>query len=423
MMTTIKTDRMIEEFKRIRGFTESLVEPLEIEDFVVQADSFVSPTKWHLAHTTWFFETFILQHFKSNYKVFHENFHYLFNSYYESVGSFYPRHSRGLITRPTVSETFAYRSYVDEQILSLLEKSSSIELEELRRFIEIGLNHEQQHQELILTDIKYHFSFHPAHPTYHPNTYGHASSTQNLSFIELQGGLVYIGHDNDGFSFDNETPAHQKWLEPYRLAHRPVTNEEYKQFIDDGGYEKAELWLSDGWMAVNSNNWQAPLYWEKQSNNWVFFTLSGLLPIDPHAPVSHISFYEADAYARWAGKRLPTEEEWEHAFQHTLIKGNFAEQGYFQPIGEMIRETSQSFSKGFGDVWEWTQSSYSPYPRNKPLKGALGEYNAKFMANQMVLRGGSCCTPESHIRLTYRNFFYPQMRWQFSGLRLAEDGK
>ena len=257
-MTTIKTNRMIEEFKRIRGFTESLVEPLEIEDFVVQADSFVSPTKWHLAHTTWFFETFILQHFKSNYKVFHENFHYLFNSYYESVGSFYPRHSRGLITRPTVSETFAYRSYVDEQILSLLEKSSSIELEELRRFIEIGLNHEQQHQELMLTDIKYHFSFNPTHPVYHPNPYRHDSSTQNLSFIELQGGLVSIGDDGDGFSFDNETPAHQKWLEPYRLANRPITNEEYGQFIDDGGYEKAELWLSDGWMAVKSNNWQAP---------------------------------------------------------------------------------------------------------------------------------------------------------------------
>ena len=276
-MTTIKIDRMIEEFKRIRRFTESLVEPLEIEDFVVQADSFASPTKWHLAHTTWFFETFILKHFKPNYQVFHENFHYLFNSYYESVGRFYPRHSRGLITRPTVSETFAYRSYVDEQMLLLLEKCSSIELEELRPYIEIGLNHEQQHQELILTDIKYHFSFNPTNPVYYPNTYGHASSTQNLSFIELQGGLVSIGHNEDGFSFDNETPAHQKWLEPYRLANRPVTNEEYWQFIDDDGYEKAELWLSDGWMQVKSNNWQAPLYWKKQGRSLGFLYIIRLV--------------------------------------------------------------------------------------------------------------------------------------------------
>ena len=322
-MTTIKTNRMIEEFKRIRGFTESLVEPLEIEDFVVQADSFVSPTKWHLAHTTWFFETFVLQHFKSNYKVFHENFHYLFNSYYESVGSFYPRHSR-FDHPPHCFRNLCLSKLCRSTDSFFIRKEQLIELEELRRFIEIGLNHEQQHQELMLTDIKYHFSFNPTHPVYHPNPYRHDSSTQNLSFIELQGGLVSIGDDGDGFSFDNETPAHQKWLEPYRLANRPITNEEYGQFIDDGGYEKAELWLSDGWLAVKSNNWQAPCIGKNKEIIGLPTLSACFLPIDPHAPVSHISFYEADAFARWARKHYPTEEEWEHAFQQTPIKGNFA---------------------------------------------------------------------------------------------------
>jgi len=423
MMTIITTDTFKKEYLRIRMYTEKLVEPLEIEDFIVQADTHVSPTKWHLSHTTWFFETFVLKQSSPNYRVFHEDFHYLFNSYYESVGKFHPRTARGLITRPTVSETFAYRKYVDDHVLTLIESKSSIDLEKVRPFIEIGLNHEQQHQELLLTDLKYNFSFNPTHPVYNLIDGFDVSSSQELSFVKIEGGLIEVGHDGDGFSFDNETPKHKKWLDPYRLANRPVTNSEYVQFIEEGGYSKAELWLSDGWNDVKKDNWQAPLYWEKHDGKWFAFTLSGLLPIDEHAPVSHISFYEADAYARWAGKRLPTEEEWEHGLQHTPIKGNFSEQGYFHPIAENKEEPAQPFSKGFGDVWEWTQSPYSPYPRSKPLNGELGEYNAKFMANQMVLKGGSCCTPESHIRLTYRNFFYPQMRWQFSGLRLAEDAE
>ncbi|SDJ06931.1 ergothioneine biosynthesis protein EgtB [Alteribacillus bidgolensis] len=419
-MTTITMDTLKDEYYLIRKYTEQLAEPLEIEDFVVQADTHVSPVKWHLAHTTWFFETFILKKFLSNYLVFHQNYNYLFNSYYESVGSFYPQKARGLISRPTVSETFSYRKHVDEHILSLLENRNYIENEQLRQLIEIGLNHEQQHQELLLTDLKYNFSFNPLHPVYIANdTFGTSHST-DLSFIEIKGGLIEIGNDAKGFSFDNEGPRHKKWLNTYRLANRPVTNGEYIQFMEDEGYTKPEYWLSDGWNAVQGYQWECPQYWEKHDGQWYAFTLSGLVPIDEHAPVSHISFYEADAYARWAGKRLPTEEEWEHALRHTPIEGNFAERGYFQPIAENIGP-HYPFSKGFGDVWEWTRSSYSPYPRNKPLKGALGEYNAKFMANQIVLRGGSCATPHSHIRLTYRNFFYPQMRWQFSGLRLADD--
>ncbi|MFZ3579550.1 ergothioneine biosynthesis protein EgtB [Virgibacillus sp. DJP39] len=419
-MTTITTDILKDEYLRIRKYSEQLVEPLEIEDLIVQADTHVSPSKWHLAHTTWFFETFILKNYLSNYTVFHKDFNYLFNSYYETVGKFHPQKARGLITRPTVSETFSYRKYVDDHILSLIEIKNQVDVEKIRQLVEIGLNHEQQHQELLLTDLKYNFSFNPTNPVYITNNdmFGN-SSTQDLSFVYIEGGLVEVGNDGEGFSFDNEGPRHKKWLNPFRLANRPVTNGEYLQFIQDGGYSQAKYWLSDGWNAVKTYNWQAPQYWEKHDGSWYAFTLSGLLPVDEHAPVSHISFYEADAYARWAGKRLPTEEEWEHGLQHTPIKGNFAEHGYFQPISD--NEETQGFSKGFGDVWEWTQSSYSPYPRSKPLKGALGEYNAKFMANQMVLKGGSCATPESHIRLTYRNFFYPQMRWQFSGLRLAED--
>ncbi|WP_163539102.1 ergothioneine biosynthesis protein EgtB [Gracilibacillus sp. YIM 98692] len=421
-MTTISIETLKDEYLRIRKCTEKLVEPLEIEDFIVQADTHVSPSKWHLAHTTWFFETFLLKNFFTNYHVFHKGFNYLFNSYYETVGKFHPQKARGLITRPTVSETFSYRKYVDEHILSLVEKTNQTDLDQIKELIEIGLNHEQQHQELLLTDLKYNFSFNPTHPVYMANDISdNSSSPQDLSFIEIEGGLVEIGSDGEGFSFDNERPRHKKWLDPYRLANRPVTNGEYIQFIEDGGYLKAEFWLSDGWNAVNKYKWQAPQYWEKHDGKWYAFTLSGLLPIDEYAPVTHISFYEADAYARWAGRRLPTEEEWEHGLQHTPVEGNFADQGYFHPISKIKRDTTQPFLKGFGDVWEWTQSSYSPYPRNKPLKGALGEYNAKFMANQMVLKGGSCATPESHIRLTYRNFFYPQMRWQFSGVRLAED--
>lgn len=419
-MTTITIDTLKDEYLRIRKYSEQLVEPLEIEDFIVQADAHVSPSKWHLAHTTWFFETFILKNYLSNYTVFHKDFNYLFNSYYETVGKFHPQKARGLITRPTVSETFSYRKYVDDHVLSLIENENQIDIEQVKQLIEMGLNHEQQHQELLLTDLKYNFSFNPTYPVYLANDTVDSSSPQDLSFVEIEGGLVETGNDGEGFSFDNEGPRHKTWLDPYRLANRPVTNGEYLQFIENGGYTQPEYWLSDGWNDVKTYNWEAPQYWEKRDGKWFVFTLSGLLPVDEHAPVSHISFYEADAYARWAGKRLPTEEEWEHAFQHTPIKGNFAEQGYFHPISEDNEET-HSFSKGFGDVWEWTQSSYSPYPRSKPLEGALGEYNAKFMANQMVLKGGSCATPASHIRLTYRNFFYPQMRWQFSGLRLAED--
>ncbi|MEK4649575.1 MULTISPECIES: ergothioneine biosynthesis protein EgtB [Exiguobacterium] len=415
-MSISTQQHLIEKFNSVRTATMNLVSNMETEDFVIQGSSFVSPTKWHLAHTTWFFEQFVLKEYIEDYIPFDSTFFHLFNSYYESVGKPHPQAKRGNISRPTVSETLSYRRHVDAQ-MELLFKNDKLQ-GEVFELVEIGLQHEQQHQELILMDILYNFSFNPIRPVFNRVTVRERGQAPVLEFHTFDGGMAEIGHDDAGFSFDNERPRHKIYLHPFKLANRPVTNAEYQLFIEAGGYKKAEFWLSDGWNFVKENKIEAPAYWQQDDAEWSTFTLNGLQPLDPSAPVCHVSFYEADAYARWAGYRLPTEQEWEVALGDLPTEGQFMEDGYFHPDSQY---ESNKFMKAFGDVWEWTQSPYMSYPRSKPLEGALGEYNAKFMSNQIVLKGGACVTPRTHIRATYRNFFYPHMRWQFSGIRLADN--
>ncbi len=418
-MKTMDNTTLTKRFTDVRGVTMKLIQPLEAEDFIIQSHEDVSPAKWHIAHTTWFFERMILKEYKSGYQEFNPAFDFLFNSYYNSIGPYQPRHQRGVLSRPTVDEVIAYRRYVDDQVLELLADSDK--KKEVEKLIEMGLQHEQQHQELILMDVKYNFFVNPLFPTYLETAERTVSQKLETEFVEFNGGLVEIGHSGEGFSFDNESPRHKVWLEPFKLATKPVTNGEFLEFIEAGGYEQPEYWLSDGWSTVKENNWKAPLYWLKNDEeNWQLFTLGGVVDLDPNEPVSHVSFYEADAFSRWKGKRLPTEAEWEYASQGISISGNMMEQGAYHPVSSSEEGTTK-LSKMFGDVWEWTASAYTSYPGSKPLEGALGEYNAKFMCNQMILRGGSCATPASHIRSTYRNFFAPDKRWQFSGFRLADD--
>ena len=405
-------------YQRARRTTVELCESLSPEDCVVQSMPNCSPTKWHLAHTSWFFETFILERTIPDYVGFNPEFRILFNSYYQSVGEQYSRPLRGLLSRPTLQEVFEYRKHVDRCVISVLEdeeKRSAV-----AGVIELGIQHEQQHQELILTDIKHMFSFNPLRPAY-SRIVAPAGLCQPLSWIRYEGGLEWIGHEGDSFAFDNEEPRHRVFIEPFELASRPVTNGEYVAFMEAGGYERPDLWLSDGWYAVQDQHWRHPLYWESRDGAWFSFTLSGLRELKPEEPVCHVSFYEADAFARWAGARLPTEAEWESVASEESVAGNFAEQRLLHPApGADHREGAAQM---FGDVWEWTQSPYTPYPGFNPAEGALGEYNGKFMCNQIVLRGGSCATPQSHIRATYRNFFPPDSRWQFSGVRLARNVK
>ncbi len=422
-MKTINDTSIAARFAEIRGITMKLIEPLETEDFIIQSHEDVSPAKWHIAHTTWFFERMILKEFKSDYQEFNPAFDFLFNSYYNTIGPYQPRHQRGVLSRPTVGQIIEYRNYVDEQIIELLsELADSESKEKVEGLIGMGTQHEQQHQELILMDIKYNFFVNPLFPTYIQTEKRLASKRDDTQFVEFDGGLIEIGHNGKGFAFDNESPRHKVWLEPFKLATSPVTNREYLEFIKADGYEQPEYWLSDGWSTVKEHNWKAPLYWLKnQDDNWKIFTLSGIQDIELDEPVSHVSFYEADAFSRWKSKRLPTEAEWEYASQSVAICGNTMDKGVYHPVANSGDSQSSPLVKMFGDVWEWTASAYSPYPGSKPLEGALGEYNAKFMCNQMILRGGSCATPLDHIRETYRNFFPPEKRWQFSGFRLAED--
>jgi ergothioneine biosynthesis protein EgtB len=378
----------------------------------------VSPPKWHLAHTTWFFETFLLIPYLKDYQVFHPQFGYLFNSYYEAVGERYARPHRGLISRPTVEEVYQYRDYVDRAMVELIQDiSDNSQLESL--FI-LGLHHEQQHQELLLTDLKYNFSINPLRPAYMQKLFTQDDlddRPKENQWLRYSGGLSEIGFKGKEFAFDNESPRHKIYLQDYCLAPQLVTNGEYLEFIQAGGYYQPEYWLSEGWTMVQTETWQAPLYWEKIDGEWWVMTLAGMQPLNENEPVCHISFYEADAYARFRGKRLPTEAEWEIAASQLAIAGNFLETGNLHPtIASGVTKPDQIF----GDVWEWTQSAYLPYPGFQTAEGAVGEYNGKFMCNQMVLRGGSCVTPASHIRPTYRNFFPASARWQFSGLRLAE---
>ncbi|MEF2553751.1 ergothioneine biosynthesis protein EgtB [Aurantimonas sp. A2-1-M11] len=403
-------------YRAVRDDSRALGAPLSDADATVQSMPDASPAKWHLAHTTWFFETMVLKPNLSGYRVFDDSYNFLFNSYYETIGERQPRPRRGMITRPTLDEIFAYRDHVDAAIATLLDQGPAPQVAEL---IELGCHHEQQHQELLLTDILHLFDQSPLKPAYRdPQPLGVEADIGAARFIGFKGGIVEIGHDGDGFAFDCEGPRHRALLEPYRLADRLVTNGDYVAFVEDGGYRDPLLWLSAGWATLLANGWTKPSYWHDRDGEMWTMTLRGAQPLDRKAPVTHLSYFEADAFATWAGKRLPTEFEWENAAAGLPIEGNFAGSGRLRPKpatpGEGLRQM-------FGDVWEWTRSPFSPYPRFRPVEGAVGEYNGKFMCGQFVLRGGSCATPDQHIRATYRNFFPPDARWQFSGLRLAED--
>ncbi|TWI50974.1 ergothioneine biosynthesis protein EgtB [Pseudomonas duriflava] len=414
---------LLQRFRRIRRVSEALCAPLEIEDYLIQSMPDVSPPKWHLAHVTWFFEAFVLKPFLPGYQTPDPAYDYFFNSYYETHGTPFPRAQRGLISRPTVADVYRFRAYVDEAMEALLMHLPEENAEEIVRRTELGLNHEQQHQELLLMDIKHILAQNPLHPCYRSDLATPAAAVAPVAPLRWHaypGGVCQIGADGSEFAFDCETPRHRVYLEPFQLASRLVTNGEYLAFIEDQGYARSNLWLSDGFALLRKNGWQAPLYWEKVDGSWYHMTLSGLQPIDEQAPVCHVSFYEAEAYASWAGARLPSEAEWELAAARLQPTGNFMENDYLRPVAcDMLADTSPQ--QMFGDVWEWTASAYRPYPGFKPLPGSLGEYNGKFMSSQMVLRGGCCATPADHIRATYRNFFYPSMRWQFAGLRLAKE--
>ncbi len=411
-------EELTRRFQAIRADTEALTANLAPEDQVVQSMEDASPSKWHLAHTTWFFETFILAEFAAGHRPFSAEFAYLFNSYYETAGPRHARPRRGMVTRPSVNEVMAYRGHVTAAMAELIDGAGAESWPEMASLVELGINHEQQHQELLLTDILHAFSCNPVRPAYGPYRPAEAGDSGGRSWLPFEGGIHQIGHDGNGFAFDSEGPRHEVLLRPFRLATRLVTNAEWIDFIEDGGYGVPQHWLSDGWATVQREGWQAPGYWERRDDGWHTMTLAGMRPVEADAPVCHVSFYEAEAFARWAGRRLPTEAEWEIAAEGLPVAGNFAQGGLLRPLpdpgGDGLRQM-------YGVVWQWTRSPYGPYPGFQPPQGAIGEYNGKFMCNQMVLRGGSCATPAGHTRSTYRNFFYPHQRWQFMGLRLAED--
>jgi len=418
---------LAQRYTQVRQATTELCAPLATEDYVVQSMPDASPVKWHLAHTTWFFEAFVLAEAHEGYRPFDPQFNYLFNSYYLAKGNRHARVERGLLSRPTVDEVHRYRAAVDERMLALVVPGNGRLTEELAARIELGLHHEQQHQELMLTDLKHLFSVNPLRPTYRQRAEVTEPSSTSVSgpiaaplrFLRYGGGLVEIGHDGNGFAYDNESPRHQVWLAPYELASRLVTSGEYLEFIEDGGYRRGELWLSLGWDVVQQRAWEAPLYWEKHDGRWQQMTLAGMRDVVEAEPVAHLSYFEADAFARWAAARLPTEAEWEAAAASAPVEGPFVEGRAFHP--QAAPADAVGLAQMFGQLWQWTGSAYLAYPGYQPAPGALGEYNGKFMCNQFVLRGGSCATPRSHIRRTYRNFFPPDARWQFTGIRLARD--
>lgn len=420
-MSVLAATVLAEEFCRVRSRSLALCAPLTPEDMMVQSSADASPAKWHLAHTTWFFETFVLREFVPAYRPFHKDFIWLFNSYYNAVSEQPEKKLRSSFSRPTAEEILAYRHHVD----AAMEDFAAGDVpEEARDRIVLGLNHEQQHQELLVTDVKHAFWSNPLHPVYAQGAEAlrGASKAPPVRWVDFAGGVAEIGYNGSGFCFDNETPRHKVYREPFRLASRPVSCAEYLAFMEDGGYKRSELWLSEGWNTVRAEGWEAPLYWRRAASGaWEVFTLRGFLSLDDlqATPVCHISYFEADAYAHWAGKSLPTEAEWETAAASAPVTGNLLEDEKFHPQAASQKEQN-AVAQLYGDVWEWTVSAYLPYPGYQPLPGALGEYNGKFMCNQMVLRGGSVATPASHIRATYRNFFAPATRWQFSGVRLAE---
>jgi ergothioneine biosynthesis protein EgtB len=438
-------------YDAVRRQTEALCEPLEVEDYVIQSMPDASPVKWHLAHTTWFFETFVLLPHVPGYRPFHPQFGFLFNSYYHTVGPRWARHQRGLLSRPTVAEIYRYRASVDEEMAKLLRQAHTTEFKDIARVVVLGLHHEQQHQELIVTDLKHAWAANPLHPVYRAAapekdyaapTLPSPCARESVVWRAFPEGLSWIGNSPThpslidgkvqagGFAFDNESPRHRVFLDAFQLSSRLITNAEYRAFMADGGYQRPELWLSDGWATRQTREWTAPLYWEDRDGKWSVITLAGLQPLNPAEPVCHVSFYEADAFARWAGARLPTEAEWETAAAAAPVTGHFLEGGRFHPTAQTLPLAQGNGSEGeggglfhqlYGDVWQWTASPYVGYPGYEPPTGALGEYNGKFMCNQFVLRGASCATPRSHARRTYRNFFPPDVRWQFSGIRLAKE--
>ena len=408
--TTANT--LSERYRQVRETSLSLIADLAPEDTVVQSMPDVSPTKWHLAHVTWFFEKFVLEAAADSYARFDDDFHYLFNSYYYTAGQMHARPQRGLLSRPTLAQVLEYRSHVDTAMQQLLQTTSISD--QFRQVITLGLNHEQQHQELLLTDIKHVFFCNPMRPAVSQSlNVPRSPAVGDYSFSDGATGIHQVGADGDDFAFDNETPRHDVLLHPHRIGDRLITNAEYREFIHDGGYDTSELWLSDGWSVVNERAWNRPLYWDEALETE--FTLGGVREIDDNAPVCHVSYYEADAFARWVGARLPTEFEWEVAAREQALGGNLFDTGNWHPA-------AGAGAQFFGDAWEWTSSAYAAYPGFKPLAGSLGEYNGKFMCNQMTVRGGSCVTADDHIRATYRSFFYPDARWQFFGIRLAKDG-
>jgi ergothioneine biosynthesis protein EgtB len=412
-------DALTVRYATVRQASIALIAGLSAEDCALQSMPDASPLKWHLAHTTWFFETFVLGRYAREHESFHPSYRYLYNSYYNAIGEQFPRAQRGLLSRPALDDIVRYREYVDgcmQRLLAKQAQSQSLSMEALG-ILELGLNHEQQHQELMLTDFKHLLSLNPLAPAYREGAPNPGAAAAALDWSAFDGGVVEIGHDGAGFAFDNEAPRHKHYLAAFELANRPVTNGEYAAFIDDGGYQRPELWLSEGWAAMAAQGWQAPAYWRALDGAPLEFTLKGLLPRDAARPVTHVSHFEADAYARWAHARLPTEFEWEFAAQGAPVLGNFVESGELHPRASPASRRAALY----GDVWEWTQSSYASYPGYRPAPGAVGEYNGKFMSNQYVLRGGSCATPQSHMRASYRNFFPSGARWQFSGIRLARD--
>ena len=414
--TTTLSDSPAARYLAVRRQTERICAPLEIEDYVVQTIPDISPAKWHLAHTSWFFEQFLLLPHAAGYREYHPQYNFLFNSYYVTVGARHCRVARGQITRPTVREVYAYRAHVDEQMVAFLNGLDDRQMAELSGVFDVGLNHEQQHQELMVTDVKHVYGCNPLYPVYHAREIEPPSGIGPARWVSFPEGVREVGHTGEGFCFDNELPQHKTYVQPFRLADRTVTNGEFIEFIADGGYTTPTLWLSDGAACAAANGWDAPFYWENRDGEWWHFTLNGFRKVNPDEPLVHASFFEADAFARWANARLPTEREWEVACEDlgaAAAAGNFVEDETFHPVAGKTGL--------MGNVWQWTRSQYDAYPGYAPPPGALGEYNGKFMCNQFVLRGGSCATPRSHIRPTYRNFFPPEARWQFSGLRLAKD--
>jgi len=421
MSTQWDSAMLLDRFDDVRAHTEALAAPLSPEDQTVQSMADVSPTKWHRAHVTWFFETFVLAEHEPDFSPFNEKYWFLFNSYYESLGPRFSRPQRGLVTRPGAYDVGVYRGNVDVRVRELIATLDSGTLDKLTPVIELGFHHEQQHQELLLMDIKHVLSVNPLEPIYAGRPSEH-STPDDLGWVDIEAGLVEIGFQGSGFRFDNEEPRHRVWLEPYRLADRLITNGDWLEFMIDGGYRRHELWLSDGWGKVSAEKWAAPLYWFERDGLWFEHTLSGTWPVNPGLPVSHVSFYEADAYATWAGKRLPSEAEWEFGVvsKGEPIDGNLADGQTFHP--RAAGAATGGLRQAFGDCWEWTSSAYHPYPGYHAPAGAIGEYNGKFMSSQMVLRGGCALTSPHHARATYRNFFPHSARWALSGVRLADGG-